>query len=728
MHGTDLNPFAYEIIEQHASHVHWATGEVWNSVRHGVTSATSNAGGGHAHAGLMFYAGDNWPDSWRGKLLTINFHGRRLNVENVVRDGSGYVGRREPDIGFSADPWFRGIDLICGPDGGVFILDWSDTGECHENDGVHRQSGRIYKITHGQPARPTIADVAKLSPRELLPLLDHKNEFFARQARRRLQELHATGVDLAAIRAALIENFARERDAVGQLRALWSLRACGGADAAFLRAQLNHASPHVRTWAIRLLVDDVAAVATDEASTASLIQLAATEASSFVRLTLASALQRLPLEARAALARPLMSRVEDAADHNLPQMLWYGVEPLGGSDPAALADLGAGCELPLTRRCIARRLTESRGQSGAPLDVLLTKAASDERWQADVLAGMRDALKGERRAAPPAAWSTAAPAFARSSDPKVLELFRALGAVFGDARALEATRAVVLDPSAKSEMRKAALRSLIDSQATGLRDACEAVLTVAGLSSTAADGLALENDSAVADVILAKFPAIAPAERGAVLSALLSRPAWAGRLLEAVAADKVPRGELTAFHARQIRGFNDAALTRRLGEVWGQSRDSDAEKLAQMARWKERLTPAVLGQADLATGRALYNRICAACHVLNGEGGRIGPELTGSGRDNLDYLLQNLFDPGAAVAREYQLVTLEMKDGRSLSGFIRSRTERIVVLQTLAEEVSLPAGDIARTEQSTVSLMPEGLLESLGETEVRDLIGYLMRK
>ncbi len=729
MHGSDLNPHVYEIIEQYADHVHWAAGERWNDWQKlGTTGATSAAGGGHAHTGLMFYGGDNWPDSWRGKLFTINFNGRRLNVENVTRDGSGYVGKHAPDIGFSADPWFRGIDLIYGPDGGVFIADWSDSGECHDNDGVFRQSGRIYKITHGQPTRPAIADIATLSPQELLPLLDHKNEFFARHARRRLQELAATGADLMKVRAALREKFAKESDVVRKLRALWSLHASGGADAAFLRAQLSHASEHVRTWAIRFLVDDTSVIASDTASIESLARLAATEPSSFVRLALASALQRLPLAQRAALARPLMSRAEDAADHNLPQMLWYGVEPLGNSDPAALASLGIGCELPLTRRCIARRLTGSREKSDAPLNSLLTKAAADARWQADILAGMRDALKGERQATPPSEWKTFAPVFARNADAKVQESFRALGAVFADPFALEATRAVVLNPSTSIEIRRTALRSLIDSRAAGLRAVSESVLTEPGLSATAADGLALEKDPAVADAILVKFTAIAPAEKGAVLSVLVSRSTWAGRVLEAVAAGKLPRTELTSFHARQIRGFNDAALTKRLGEVWGVSRDSDAEKLAQMARWKNRLTPAVLKQADQTKGRALYNKVCAACHILNGEGGKIGPELTGSGRDNLDYLLQNILDPSAAVAREFQLVTLNMKDGRALSGFVRSRTERIVVLQTLAEAISLSAADITETEGSTLSLMPEGLLEPLGENDVRDLIGYLMQK
>ena len=731
MHGTDLNPYVYEIIEQHADHVHWAAGEKWNDWQKlGTTGATSAAGGGHAHTGLMFYGGDNWPDSWRGRLLTINFNGRRLNVEDVARDasGSGYVGRHAPDIGFAADRWFRGIDLIYGPDGGVFIADWSDTGECHDDDGVFRQSGRLYKITHGQPAHPAITDVGRLSPSELLPLLAHKNEFFARHARRRLQELDAAGADLGAVRGALRERFAKEPEVTQQLRALWSLRAAGGADAAFLRSQLAHGSDPIRSWAVRLLVEDPDAAGKNQDSLQALVGLAEREPSAFVRLALASALQRLPLDQRIALARPLVRRGEDAKDHNLPQMLWYGLEPLGGSNPAALASIGAECELPLTRRCIARRLTEGRMKSDAPLNTLLTKAATDPRWRIDVLTGMRDALKGERQATPPGAWKTAAPAFATSTDPVVKELFHTLGAAFADPLALESLRGVALDSTASIAARRAALRTLIDSRATGLRSVCEAVLTAPGLSATAVDGLALEKDPAIADWVIAKLGAISASEKVAVVSTLVSRPAWAGRVLEAVASGKMARSELNSFHARQIRGFNDATLSRRLGDVWGASRDSDAGKLAQMAQWKKRLPPDVLARADKTRGRVLCNNLCGVCHTLNGEGGKIGPELTGSGRDNLDYLLLNILDPSATVAREYQLVTLNMKDGRSLSGFIRSRTERIVTLQTLAEVLSLPTGDIAETENSTLSLMPEGLLEALAENDVRDLIAYLMQK
>ena len=111
----------YQLISQVADHVHWATGESWTDVRHGVTDRTSAAGGGHAHTGLMIYQGDNWPAEYRGQLFTLNFHGRRLNCDTLVPKSVGYTATHGQDICQIADPWFRGMDVIGGADGGVFL-------------------------------------------------------------------------------------------------------------------------------------------------------------------------------------------------------------------------------------------------------------------------------------------------------------------------------------------------------------------------------------------------------------------------------------------------------------------------------------------------------------------------------------------------------------------------------------------------------------------------------
>ena len=198
MYGTDINPHSYGLIEQTADHVHWDTGESWGDVRKGVTDKTSAAGGGHAHIGLMIYQGDNWPAEYRGKVFTLNLHGQRINSDILVRDGAGYTARHGADMCFIADPWYRAMDLITGPDGGVFISDWSDTGECHDHDGVHRNSGRIYKLTYGTPQRVEPFDLATLRRLAIArSCKQHKNDWWPRQARRIIQERAASRPEAA---------------------------------------------------------------------------------------------------------------------------------------------------------------------------------------------------------------------------------------------------------------------------------------------------------------------------------------------------------------------------------------------------------------------------------------------------------------------------------------------------------------------------------------------------
>src|SRR6187402_2307298 len=106
----------------------------------------------------MIYLGDNWPQEYRSRLLTCNIHGNRLNSDLLERHGSSFVAKHGPDFLSAGDPWFRGLELKYGPDGGVYLTDWCDTGECHDYDDVHRTSGRIYKITYGL-TKPVEADI-----------------------------------------------------------------------------------------------------------------------------------------------------------------------------------------------------------------------------------------------------------------------------------------------------------------------------------------------------------------------------------------------------------------------------------------------------------------------------------------------------------------------------------------------------------------------------------------
>jgi putative membrane-bound dehydrogenase-like protein len=363
--GRESSRYAYERLPTIADHVHWRGGPVGHEQR-GYIPALRTEGGGHAHSGVLVYLGDSWPERYRNTVLLSNIHGRRLNNDILERQGSSYIARHGEDLMVARDPWFMGVTLRAGPDGSVYVSDWSDTGECHSYKETRRETGRIYRIAYGRAlpaASPDAApgiDHGALDDRALVRLQLHRNDWHVRTARRRLQERAAAGADLTAARADLAAMFRSNSDVTRKLRALWALHVTGGAGEALLLEALGRGSgekaesEYVRAWAARLLAEEPPG----RAALAGLARAAADDPSPFVRLHLASALGRLPLAERWEIARGLAARAEDAGDPNLPLMLWYGIEPLVKADPARALDLARTTRIPLVRRFIARRAAE----------------------------------------------------------------------------------------------------------------------------------------------------------------------------------------------------------------------------------------------------------------------------------------------------------------------------------------------------------------------------------
>jgi putative membrane-bound dehydrogenase-like protein len=735
-HTIDANPHVYALIDMHADHWHFDTAYDWQKSRDGAANAH---GGGHAHGGMMIYQGDNWPVAYRDRLYTLNFHGRRANQEKLVRRGSGYVGQHEPDFFISDDPWFRGIELSSGPDGGVFVLDWSDMGECHNSTGVNRTSGRIYKITYGETHGSGPVDFSQMGGRDLVALHTHANDWFVRQARLELAKRAGQGHKLTHGIEDLHALFEKNPNPVIKLRALWTLYGIGAAKPEFLRTQLTHENEHIRTWAIRLLSDTWPLdtlmsrrpagpdIAPDAALLTEFTRIARSDSSALVRLALATVLQRVPAANRIELASALGGRRDDAADHNLPLMIWYGLMPIGEQDPHALARIAAGCQLPVTRKLAARRLAEEIEKMPAALNELIAAAGTqNEAFQRDLVDGIADGLRGWRRAPKPAAWDGFVARINESGDTALQERVRDLNILFGDGRALGDVKALVLDAKADLAARQAALRALIDARPPDLREVCEQVLRVRFLNTVAVRGLALFDDPAIGERLAGAYQNFHPSERSAVIETLVSRPEFARALLKQIPAGRISRSEITPFHARQIRSFNDPALTQQLAEVWGELREPAADKHAFVGKLKGELAPATLAAANKSYGRAVFNQSCAACHTLHGQGASLGPDLTGAGRENLDYLLENIADPGAVVTADFRICIVKLKDGRTLNGFIAARTGRTLTVKSMSETHTVERNDISSIDELPQSMMPDGLLETLTPEQRRDLIAYLM--
>ena len=139
------------------------------------------------------------------------------------------------------------------------------------------------------------------------------------------------------------------------------------------------------------------------------------------------------------------------------------------------------------------------------------------------------------------------------------------------------------------------------------------------------------------------------------------------------------------------------------------------------------LTPR-LAEANLENGKTLFKRTCATCHVLFGEGAKIGPDLTGSNRKNLDYLLENIIDPSAVVGAEFRVSVFVLSDGRVVSGIVRERSEKTITVQTPENKQVIDRQDVDEATASNKSLMPDGMLQVLSDSQIRDLIAYLMSK
>ncbi len=449
MFGQDFNPFTYERMGTTADHIHWAGGS-WTDSR-GGQGKHGEAGGGHAHVGAMIYLGDNWPDRYRDTLFTCNLHGNRVNNDALRREGSGYVATHSPDFLKANDTWFRGMELKYGPDGGVYLTDWSDTGECHETDadGPHRENGRIYKITYGTTKHEPV-DLTRLDSVELARLQSHRNDWYVRNSRRILQERATSGADMTPVRETLRRQFDSETDVPRKLRNFWALNAIGGLDEAGLVAHLNHTEEWIRAWSVRLLVDGKAP---SRSALARLASMARHDPSPLVRLELASALGRLPLDRRRAIVEGLVSHSEDANDASLPLMTWYGLEPLVPSDRAWAIGLVARSEIPIIRRFIARRIVakddeEKDGQGVAGLVRLLADSINNE-LKVDVLEGLREAYRGRKSVEIPEGWPNALERLSASPRPEIRNAGLALALQFDDPKAVAILQATLSDGSQK---------------------------------------------------------------------------------------------------------------------------------------------------------------------------------------------------------------------------------------------------------------------------------------
>jgi putative membrane-bound dehydrogenase-like protein len=714
-----------------------------------------NFKGGHVTCGGVLYRGGAFPEKFNDQYIAGNLLANALYWHLLEPKGSSFTAHHGGDFLIANDTWFRPIDCLVGPDGALYVADWYDKRANHVDpvDNWDRSNGRVYKVEAiNPPSPPTLlppdergeknaalspggrgvggegVPLSKLSSDQLVDLLNHRNAWYAGEARRLLAERRDPSV-LPRLRRLIDDN-------QGQLalEALWALYVSDGFDDTVAEKLFDHANEDVRTWTVRLLGD---AKKVSPAIRARLVALARTEPSPVVRSQLACSCKRLPAKEALPIVRELLRRKEDVSDPYIPLLLWWAIEDKAVSDREqvlALLDTPAAWQEPLVSRFILERIGRRYLAEGGDADLVACArllAAAPGPQETDLLVqGMEKALEGRRlEKVPGALEKPLAKLWAKqSSNPALLRLALRLGSPAAYERALQ----VAADTKAP-ERERASLIEILGQ--AGKPDIVPLLLQVLGESGKSAlQGAALTAlqpfpDRQVGDAVLALYPRLSGDLRSRAQTLLLNRPVSALELLQAVDAGRVNPKEIPLDSVRRVLAYHNVELTHLAEKHWGKiGPATPGEKISRIRSVLHILNGAggTPPPPDPVNGKALFVKHCAVCHTLFGEGNKIGPELTGADRKNREYLVTQIVDPSAVIRQEYVAFVVNTKDGRSLTGLIVEATPQAITLVDAKNEKTVLAREkIEEMAPSPVSLMPEKLLDPLQDQEIRDLFSYL---
>jgi putative heme-binding domain-containing protein len=680
---------------------------------------------------LIRYEGGSLPERYNGKMFAVNPLHNYVQLTDFAKEGSSFKNTDGPIVLETGDKWFRPVDIKLGPDGAVYMADWYDSRLSHVDprDTWHKSSGRIYRLkAKGGPATVPEFDLSLYDNRQLTGLLSHENRWFRRQALRQFGDRK----DPAAL-PLLLELFEKGN---GQeaLEALWAIHLTGGFTGETAVKALEHTDPSVRMWGVRLLGDHKKV--SPEISR-HLALLSAREPDPEVRGQLASSARRLPAADALPIIKNLLENHDDSRDPDIPLLIWWALESKADSDRASVLALFEEPEMwsnPVVEGFILNRLMrryvmEGGEENFAACTRLLRSVPSDRHGKL-LVAGLQEGLLGRDMVELPKELLKALEPYGDASGeaPLTMQLRQ------GDENALGKALEIIADAQAEIGERLAYI------QITGETNQPASVpvllnLVKDGQSSPVVKQAALHALQAYPDEGIGQQ--LARAYQGfrdnihvreAALALFASRVSWAGEFLAEVSETRTVHADDVPLHlVKRFRLLGDAAVTETVDRWWPQSIPlTAAEKTRLINRYGEVLAS---GNGDMIKGKMLFLTSCGACHRIDGEGSLVGPELTGYDRSNPEYLLLHTVDPDADIREGYEVQRVVTSDGRTLEGRIRTQNGGTVVLDPpLGGKATILSKDkIKEMEIRQSSFMPERLLDSLSDQDIRDLFSYLMK-
>lgn len=707
-HGPQTNPYAFGYFEH----------------------MDTRSDGKRFSQAFCIYDGELMAGMLGGRIVAANSLQNMCYVSRRIADTSTFRTEDDAPLLTSTDRWFRPVDIKVGPDGGIYLADWYDTRLSHVRpvDDWSKTDGRIYRVRPSDSkAGLKPFDLHTASVNELVQMLGSADKWFRKQA--------ALELAWRGEKSALpdLESMARDASNPHALDALFALHMLGGLNDGLSAELLNHANPYIRRWVIRC-AGDKGDVSTLLAS--ALKDLARTEQHPEVRTQVLCSAKRLPAEAALPIVRMMMERADDIADKRIPQLLWWALEAKAESDREALLMLFADpaiWNLKLGRRYAAFNLGKRWAMAGgaenydACTKLLALAKRSEDR--ALVVEGIASAFEGGKLPLMPPTLTDAVNEYLKTR----LDADLALAVKTGSAEAVRKALTIVKDDKAPSEKRASLLQAMAEASN---KDAVPVLLgilsksTSTGLKKAALSSAAKFEDPQLAKAVLDGYEsqyAGDPALRDAAHRMLASRKDWARMFLSEVDKWHIKAADVAPDIVRQLALYKESEMDALISKHWNDTgkKLSSAQKLAEAQRIKTVLG-AVAGDAE--KGRALFVQRCAVCHALFGEGGKIGPDLTGYERTNVDFWLTATLDPSIEIREGFGAYVVRLKDGQTMTGVIEKQDASGTVLKDPAGQRHTARTDnVESLEASPVSLMPEGMLAGLTDPELRDFFAFLMK-
>jgi putative membrane-bound dehydrogenase-like protein len=711
-----------------------------------------------AAAGHALYTARTYPREYWGRTAFVaEPTGHLLATFEIQPEGPTFRSRNAWNLLASDDEWTAPIMAEVGPDGHVWVIDWynyivqhnptppgfkTGKGNAYETPYRDKTHGRIYRLVWKDAKPQASFSLHGATPAKLVETLRHDNMLWRLHAQRLLVERGKKDVLPALVKLAQQPEVDEIGLNVGAIHALWTLHGLAGLDGSNKEALeaaiagLRHKSPGVRRNAVMILPPSEVSIRAIE--DARLLQ----DVDAQVRLAAFLALADMPASMEAA--GTVLGALTDGKVLEDRWLRDAAISAAAAHDAPFLRTLGVWHwqELPHGQLAVLiQRVAEHHGR-GAPVAtvraLLQDLAAAPGPIAEPVVLGLARGWPRDKSptltAEDDKALATLAPELPLTARGQLVMLAERWGSKALAKYASEISSGLLAQAKNEKEgdkTRMSAATQLIEFRSTDLKTARQVLRLVTPqtppeLARGFLEALSHSEASSVGADLVKAYSTLTPGVRPAALRVLLGRPAWTTALLNGLEAGQVAFTELSLDQKQGLASHPNrfvAQRARKLLARGGGLPNPDRQEVI------DELLPLTKRAGDPAAGKLVFKANCAKCHVHNGEGAKIGPDLSGMAVHPKDHLLVEIMDPSRSVEGNYRQYVVTTKGGQVLTGLLASESKTAIELVDVeAKKQIIQRDDIEELQATSKSLMPDGFEKLLSANDLVNLLEFLTQR